>query len=544
MAFVYTWPDPRYDLIESARWQQLGHNDNALNVLINPCDLSLLGSGFGRSTASDWIRTAFHDMATFDKGKGTGGLDASLRFPEEQARDENKGTQFALTMAVFMFAATPNYISFADGVALGAVLAMEQCGGPEIPYRHGRVDALTVNDAGVPQPQEDLASHINTFARSGFNKEEMIGLIACGHSFGGVQNKILPEIVPPLNDPNNTESTHFFDSTGFHFDNAVATEYISGTTKNPLVVGANDTFNSDKRIFSSDGNKTMAAFARSPQLFSKTCSNLFARMIDTVPKGVKLTDVLEPLPIRPDNLDLVYVGDGTLRFGGEVRIWNNTAPTTNVRMTWTNRDGRSAAANSAQLATAPGLVSTAVNGRYKSAWYSFNRTSEPTPLTLKEADGLKALSFEVWDSTRPGSRRTYNQGGLGYRVRDEVIWAASTCGSTASSPASGRFDVAIRRDIVDTIKRVWIETLEYTNEPGLIHAINDPRIVQVDVLPPAATETTGKPGAYVVWSVSTDVVEAIAQTQAVKLYALTKNGERIDASGLRIIQGLQPACAA
>jgi hypothetical protein len=38
-----------------------------------------------------------------------------------------------------------------------------------------------------------------------------------------------------------------------------ATEYIKGTTKNPLVVGPNVTTRSDARIFSSDGNSTMKA---------------------------------------------------------------------------------------------------------------------------------------------------------------------------------------------------------------------------------------------------------------------------------------------
>ncbi|KAJ6544471.1 hypothetical protein B0H19DRAFT_1267729 [Mycena capillaripes] len=50
-----------------------------------------------------------------------------------------------------------------------------------------------------------------------------------------------------------------FDSTFFTFDNNVATEYISGSTQNPLVVGFNDTTNSDKRIFASDANATMRA---------------------------------------------------------------------------------------------------------------------------------------------------------------------------------------------------------------------------------------------------------------------------------------------
>lgn len=36
-----------------------------------------------------------------------------------------------------------------------------------------------------------------------------------------------------------------------------AVDYMNGTTLNPLVVGHNDTTNSDKRIFSSDNNATM-----------------------------------------------------------------------------------------------------------------------------------------------------------------------------------------------------------------------------------------------------------------------------------------------
>jgi hypothetical protein len=33
-------------------------------------------------------RQAYHDMATHNVQDGTGGLDASIRFPEEQARSE------------------------------------------------------------------------------------------------------------------------------------------------------------------------------------------------------------------------------------------------------------------------------------------------------------------------------------------------------------------------------------------------------------------------------------------------------------------------
>lgn len=80
-----------------------------------------------------------------------------------------------------------------------------------------------------------------------------------------MQHKQFPNIVPELNDL--TLSVTHFDSTFVEFDNNLytaafiigaaysiihnATEYIEfeGTTRNSLIVGLNDTTNSDKQIF-------------------------------------------------------------------------------------------------------------------------------------------------------------------------------------------------------------------------------------------------------------------------------------------------------
>ena len=43
-------------------------------------------------------------------------------------------------------------------------------------------------------------------------------------------------------------------------------------------------------------------------------------MLHTVPSSVQLTDVIEPLPVKPQNIALLYMGDGTLRLSGEVRV--------------------------------------------------------------------------------------------------------------------------------------------------------------------------------------------------------------------------------
>lgn len=59
---------------------------------------------------------------------------------------------------------------------------------------------------------------------------------------------------------------------------------------------------------------------RDPAVYASTCANLFSRMIDTVPQGVKLTDVIEPLPVKPQSAALTYMNDGTLLLTGQVRV--------------------------------------------------------------------------------------------------------------------------------------------------------------------------------------------------------------------------------
>lgn len=127
-----------------------------------------------------------------------------------------------------------------------------------------------------------------------------------------------------------SHSSPFYDS---------ASEYVHDTTMDPLVVGHNDTNNSDKRIFGSDGNATMNSyvlyislcstsltprqigrFANSPELFKSTCGTLFARMLETVPSGVELSEVIEPLPVKPQSMLLEFMGDGTLHLTGLVRV--------------------------------------------------------------------------------------------------------------------------------------------------------------------------------------------------------------------------------
>lgn len=102
--------------------------------------------------------------------------------------------------------------SGADIIAMGAAFGVFTCGGPVLDYRAGRKDAVSAGSFGVPQPQEDLPTHTESFRRQGFTSTEMIALVACGHTVaGGVRSADFPQIVAPV--AGNTITLSNFDTT-------------------------------------------------------------------------------------------------------------------------------------------------------------------------------------------------------------------------------------------------------------------------------------------------------------------------------------------
>ncbi|KAF7337433.1 Peroxidase [Mycena sanguinolenta] len=510
VANAYIWPSPQLDALEAARFDQQGFNANFLAGFIQPCDTFQFGSDTGRANAADWIRTvgfylafphwadlfteAYHDMATHNSTDGTGGLDASIRFAEEQARVENAGDGFDNTMTlIFLLAIVNRYISISDNIALAALIAIENCGGPEIAFRGGRVDAAVPNAPGVPEPQQDLASHIASFARQGFTQTEMIGLVACGHTFGGVQHDFFPDIVNVLNDTSDTEDVAHFDTTFVTFDNNVALEYISGTTQNPLVVGFNDTTNSDKRIFWQRrerhyaivrllirGANTLSMpcrFANSLDVYASTCANLFVRMLDTVPSNVTLTDVITPLPVKPSNVELILDGN-TLQLWGQVRLWNMTEdPTRTVSMLWDNHIGGT---GNATLGFAG--LSSSTGGKYSAVWYGFNATSPLSFLSLDAIAGVTSLSFVV-------DNELDDQDGLGFALQDGFMFSQTSC--LFGDPVVGKFDVAVRNGVNPT--RVYLEQ-------SITDSVQRVSVSEIDIVPPS--EPIAANAAYSLWSIN------------------------------------------
>jgi hypothetical protein len=193
----YVWPDEKTDRMEGF----LFDGDTFFKAFFPNCT-----NDPGQNIAAEWLRTAYHDMATADVVAGTGGLDASLCW--EADRDENAGNAINNTF----HAAAPfqtRQTSMSDMLALMARFAVGYCsnGTVVIPFRAGRVDADGPGPKGVPKPEEDIESHTRSFARQGFNVSEMIALVACGHTMGGVHNTDFPEIAPRRNNEVSSPKT-------------------------------------------------------------------------------------------------------------------------------------------------------------------------------------------------------------------------------------------------------------------------------------------------------------------------------------------------
>ncbi|ESK93445.1 l-ascorbate oxidase [Moniliophthora roreri MCA 2997] len=315
---AYHWPDPQLEYADKLLFGDAFLSQLAVNCA--PRDKT--------TVAAQWLRIAYHDMSTHNVDDGTGGLDASIVY--ELERPENIGLGMLTSVGEFILFTSP-VASLADIIAMGAVMGVAACGGPVVPYRAGRINATVAGPPGVPEPHQDLSSHAESFRRQGFTESEMIALVACGHTLGGVRREDFPGTIH-----DTSVDLMTFDST-IQFDNLVVTEYLSGTTKNPLVVGPNTTTNSDFRIFSSDGNITMQSIAP-PDSFSKTCSSLIERMINTVPKDVILSEVVEPIQYKIGDTRLFPANDGSFTLSTSLRLLSRNEQR-KVTLFWNDRQG-------------------------------------------------------------------------------------------------------------------------------------------------------------------------------------------------------------
>ncbi|KIK56945.1 hypothetical protein GYMLUDRAFT_173768 [Collybiopsis luxurians FD-317 M1] len=431
---TFQWPNPLLSYAD----QQL--YEGPLEVLAEGCP-----PRDNSTIPAQWLRIAYHDMSTHNVDDGTGGLDASIQY--ELDRSQNVGEGMLDSLNDFNgFGIVSPFFGMADVIALGAVLAVAGCGGPFVPFSAGRVDATEAGPPTVPEPQQDLASHTESFRRQGFTPTEMIALVACGHTLGGVRQVDFPLVVT-----DNSTILQTFDTTPA-FDTAVVSEYLQNTTQNPLVVGPNVTTRSDFRIFSSDGNVTMQSLL-SPANFNQTCSSLFERMLNTVPSNVNLTDpITEPF---------------------DYLVMNNN-PSRTVTLLWADRqESFCPSSGCSQQSNGTQNVFFTIIGQMQGVTalrYQFNATINAT-------SSISKFWFEV--NENDGSEPiVVDNGGAGFVVEQDSVFVDVARSELVLVESGGEFDefiklvVAVRGDGASTSASVTSFSPSLSGNPPFTPTIN------------------------------------------------------------------------
>ncbi|QRV79935.1 manganese peroxidase 2 [Ceratobasidium sp. AG-Ba] len=421
----YTWPNPVWDELEDLAHLQSG--PLAYNVAqgISPCDGFPQNPNPARQASSEWLRTAFHDAISHDAATGTGGMDASLLFETE--RPENLGGRSFNDTFGFMSGHYSTRASMADLIALATYTAVRNCGGPPISIRAGRIDATGPAPEGrVPEPKDSTKKILKKFADAGFNQKDMIQMVACGHTLGGVHGEFFPELT---GDPSPSNFARF-DNTTAQFDNKVVTEYLAGTTKNPLVTAPGGN-NSDLRVFNSDGNSTMRAMS-SPKAFLSTCGSILQRMIDTVPASVKLSPPLTPLTIKPFMLQLQLLNTGNVQLSGYIRVKDDgKGQPKAVKLIYRDRQGKLAKTALTTSIAGDGQITAGPEGQFR--FFDIGQAVLPNGIS----------GFNVSVTSASGVEKVYNNNGVGYPLQDTLIYQQPQSCLVQQADANGNWNLTM-----------------------------------------------------------------------------------------------------
>ncbi|KAJ3267185.1 hypothetical protein HDU77_005388 [Chytriomyces hyalinus] len=175
--------------------------------------------------AALWLRAIFHDSGTFNASDLTGGLDASLVTNPESLTTDNIGIPES---AATRFIPSKSPISKADMIALGGIVTVAACGGPQVAFRTGRDDAAVSNNAKLLP--SDAFAPVGTikagFLRMGLTALDMLVLTTGSHSMGGAHAAISPNVTKEKFEP--------FDRTPGVFDNDIFKRVLDGKCVVPI----------------------------------------------------------------------------------------------------------------------------------------------------------------------------------------------------------------------------------------------------------------------------------------------------------------------
>ncbi|CAI8495041.1 unnamed protein product [Hanseniaspora opuntiae] len=135
------------------------------------------------------LRLAWHASGQFDASHGIqgGSYNGTMRFDKELNDPSNAGLGYAYNLLKPVYKKYSEQISHGDLFTLAGVVAVQEMGGPKIPWRYGRVDGDidTLPENGRLPDANGNASYVrNFFKRLNFLKDEEVVALIGAHCVG------------------------------------------------------------------------------------------------------------------------------------------------------------------------------------------------------------------------------------------------------------------------------------------------------------------------------------------------------------------------
>lgn len=198
------------------------------------------------------VRLAWHDSGTFNVNNGIGGANATIRFEQEITAPPNAGLTGALNLLKPIKEAHPD-VSWADLIQMSSAAAIKTAGGPELPMRYGRMDALE-QDCGdttglpagnSPFPKgETPPQHLRTiFHRMGMTDEEIVALSGAhtiGRAYKNRSGEAKKESTKYTENGPGTKGGQSWTPEWLHFDNSYFKEVKAQMDPDLLVLETDD----------------------------------------------------------------------------------------------------------------------------------------------------------------------------------------------------------------------------------------------------------------------------------------------------------------
>ncbi|SGZ00380.1 BQ5605_C034g11344 [Microbotryum silenes-dioicae] len=242
------------------------------------------------------VRLAWHASGTYDKTTGNGGSNgATMRFAPEANHGANAGLDVARNLLEPIKKQFPE-ITYSDLWTLAGVCAIQEMGGPTIPWRAGRKDGNVENctpDGRLPDGDKGADHLRHIFYRMGFNDQEIVALSGA-HAVGRCHTDRSGFSGPWQHSPTsfNNEYYKLLLNEKWQFKKWKGPiQYEDKSTKSLMMLTTDMALTTDKAFrpyteqYAKDENKFFADF-----------SNVFVKLIEL---GVPEKQLSEPLKLRP-----------------------------------------------------------------------------------------------------------------------------------------------------------------------------------------------------------------------------------------------------